>query len=89
MSPTTTTHVGGIHTIEKPRHIGHNPMLICRLYKGDHITHLCPTTIVVQEAWSSPGGPSGSKSSLVSQISNPSLVDTMICWIMLSLMPMV
>jgi hypothetical protein len=33
---------------------------------------------VVQEVWSFPGGPSGSESSLVSQHSSPSLVDTAI-----------
>jgi hypothetical protein len=33
---------------------------------------------VVQEAWSFPEGPLGSESYLVSQHSNPSLVDTMI-----------
>jgi hypothetical protein len=48
-------------------------MILCRLYKGDHLTRLCPATTMVQEAWSFPRGPSGSDSYLASQ---PSLVDT-------------
>jgi hypothetical protein len=64
--------------IEKPRHIRRNPKFLCRLCKGDHLTRLFPTTSLVKEAWSFPGGPSGSKSSLVSQHSNPSLVDTLV-----------
>jgi hypothetical protein len=59
--------------IEKPRRVRRKPKFLCRLCKGDHLTRLCPATVVVQEAWSLPGGPSGSESSLVSQ---PSLVDT-------------
>jgi hypothetical protein len=62
--------------IENPRHIIHKPKFLCRLCKGYHLTRLCPATVVVQEAWSLPRGPSGSESSLVSQHSNPSLVDT-------------
>jgi hypothetical protein len=73
VSPTIASHVGGIHTIEKPSHVRRNPKFICRLCKGDHLTCLCPATVVVQEARSFPGGPSGSESSLASQ---PSLVDT-------------
>jgi hypothetical protein len=67
MSPATAIHVGGIDTIEKPRRIGHKPKFLCRLFKGDHLTRLCPATSVVQEARSLSGGPSGSDSSLVSQ----------------------
>jgi hypothetical protein len=78
MSPATASHVGGIHTIEKPRRIRCKPKFLCRLCKGDHLTRLCPATVVVQEAWSFPGGPSGSESSLVSQHSSPSLVDTVV-----------
>jgi hypothetical protein len=73
MSPATASHAGGIHMIEKPRCVRHKPKFLCRLCKGDHLTHLCPATVVVQEAWSFPRGPSGSESSLASQ---PSLVDT-------------
>jgi hypothetical protein len=78
MSPATASHVGGIDMIEKPRRIGHKPKFLCRLCKGDHLTHLCPAIAVVQEARSLSSGPSGSESSLVSQHSNPSLVDTMV-----------
>jgi hypothetical protein len=75
MSPATVSHAGGIHTFEKPIRVIHNPKILFRLYKQDHLTHLCPTTVVVQDAWSFPGGPSGSELSLASQ---PSLVDTTI-----------
>jgi hypothetical protein len=64
MSPTTASHARGIHMIEKPRRVRHNPKFLCRTCEGDHLTHLCPTTAVVQEAWSFPRGPSGSESSL-------------------------
>jgi hypothetical protein len=74
MSPATTSHVRGIHAIEKPRRIRRKP----KFFKGDHLTHLCPPIVVVQEARSLPGGPSGSESSLVSQHSNPSFIDTMV-----------
>jgi hypothetical protein len=40
---TTTSHVRGIDSVEKPRHIGSKPNFPCKLYKGDHLTHLCPS----------------------------------------------
>jgi hypothetical protein len=49
MSPATTSHVGGINIIDNARHIGCNPKFLCILCKGDHINHLCPTTVMVQE----------------------------------------
>jgi hypothetical protein len=75
MSLTTASHAGGIHTIEKPKCVRRKPKFLCRFCKGDHLTRLCPANVVVQEVWSMPGGPLGSKLSLVSQ---PSLVDTTI-----------
>jgi hypothetical protein len=75
MSLATASHARGIHMIDKFRHVRRKPNFLCRICKGDHLTHLCPATTVVQEAWSFPGGPSGSESSLASQ---PSLVDTTI-----------
>jgi hypothetical protein len=39
----TTSHAGGIDSIEKPRRIGRNPNFTCKLWKGDHLTHLCPS----------------------------------------------
>jgi hypothetical protein len=78
MSPATASHVGGIHMIEKPICIGRKPKFFYRLCKGDHLTHMCPATTMVQEAWSLHGDPSGFESSLVLQHSNPSLVDTMV-----------
>jgi hypothetical protein len=47
MSPATTSHAGGIHTIEKPKHIGHKPKFLCRICKGDHLTRFFPATAVV------------------------------------------
>jgi hypothetical protein len=65
--------------IEKPRRIGCKPKFLCILCKGDHLTHLCPAIVVVQEVWSLSDGPSSSELSLVSQQSNPSLVDEWSC----------
>jgi hypothetical protein len=76
MPPATANHVGGIHMIEKPRRIGHKPKFLYIFCKGDHLIHLCPAIVVVQEARSLFDSPSGSVSSLVSQHYNPSLVDT-------------
>jgi hypothetical protein len=73
MSPATASHAGGIHMIENPRRVRCKIKFLCRICKGDNLSHLCPATAVVQEAWSFPRGPSGSESSLASQ---PSLVDT-------------
>jgi hypothetical protein len=78
MSLTIASHVGGIDTIENPGHIGRKTMFLCRLCKGGHLTRLCPTTTVVQEEQSLSDSPLGSESSLVSQNSNPYLVDTMV-----------
>jgi hypothetical protein len=76
MSPTTASHVGGINMIAKNRRIGRKPKFLCILYKVYHLTRMCHATSMVQEAQSLSDSPSGSKSYLVSQHSNPSLVDT-------------
>jgi hypothetical protein len=76
MSPTTASHVGGIHMIEKPICLRHKPGFLCRTCEGSHLTHLCPFTAGIPEAWGSPKGPSGSEASMVSHHSVPSLVDT-------------
>jgi hypothetical protein len=47
MSPAIANHVGGIHTIKKHKRIIHKPKFLCKICKGDHLTHLCPTTNVV------------------------------------------
>jgi hypothetical protein len=62
--------------IEKPRCIRHKPKFLCILCKGYHLTRMFPAIVMVQEAQSFSNIPSGSKSYLVSQDSNPSLVDT-------------
>jgi hypothetical protein len=61
---------------EKPRHLRCKPRFLCRTYEGSHLTHLCPITDGIPEAWGSPKGPSGSVASMVSQHSIPLLVDT-------------
>jgi hypothetical protein len=48
----TTSHVGGINSIKKPRWIGYKPKFPCNLCKGDHLTHLCPGIPEVQILWS-------------------------------------
>jgi hypothetical protein len=78
MSPATASHAGGIHMIEKPRHLRRKPRFLCRTCEGSCLTRLCPVTIGIPEAWGSPKGPSGSKESMVSQHLIPSLVDTTI-----------
>jgi hypothetical protein len=77
-SPATASHVEGIHTIEKPRRVRCKPNFLYRIFKGDHLTCLCPTTAVVPEVWSSLRGPSGSESSLVSQHFVSPLIDATI-----------
>jgi hypothetical protein len=44
--------------IEKPRRVRRKPKFLCRTCEGDHLTHLCPATVGIPEAWFSPGGPS-------------------------------
>jgi hypothetical protein len=75
LSPATAIHAGGIHTIENPRHVRHNPKFLCKICEICHLTCLCPATVVVPEAWSFPRGPSDYEFSLASQ---PSLVDTFV-----------
>jgi hypothetical protein len=48
MPPAIVSDVGGIHTIEKPQCIVRKPKFLCRIFKGGHLTRLCPTTIVVE-----------------------------------------
>jgi hypothetical protein len=73
MSLDIMSNIGGIPTIEKPRHLGRKIKFLCRIFKGDHLTLFFPSTVVVKEVWSFLGGPSSSESYLVSQ---PYFVDT-------------
>jgi hypothetical protein len=75
MSPAIVSHSRGIHMIENPRCVRRKLKFLCRICERDHLSHFFPTTTVVPEMWSLPGGPLGSESSLVSQ---PSLVDTVV-----------
>jgi hypothetical protein len=78
MSPATSGHAGEIHMIENPRCLRRKPRFLCRTCEGSHLTHLCPITAWILEAWGSPEGPSGSEEYMVSLHSIPSLVDTTI-----------
>jgi hypothetical protein len=78
MSPTIVNDVGGIHMIEKPRRVRCKPKFLCRTCKGDHLTHLCPATVGIPEAWFSLRGPLGSESSLVSPHSVSPLIDMIV-----------
>jgi hypothetical protein len=75
---TTAIHVGGIDIVEKYRRIGRNPKFPCNICKGYHLTHLCPSIVVVQRVWSLSEGPSSYESSLVSQQLIQSLVDEVV-----------
>jgi hypothetical protein len=48
----TAIHVGGIYSIEKPKRIRCKPKFLCKLCKGDHLTHLCPDIPEVHRLWS-------------------------------------
>jgi hypothetical protein len=76
MSPATSIHVGGIHMTVNPRRIGHKTKFLYKICKQGHLTCLCPTIVVVQEVSSLSDIPSGSESSSVPQLSNPSFFDT-------------
>jgi hypothetical protein len=75
MSPAIVNNVGGI---EKPRRLKRKPKFLCRTYKGDHLTHLCPATIGIPEAWGSPKGPLDSEEFVVSPHPIPPFIDTAI-----------
>jgi hypothetical protein len=64
--------------IENPQRIGCKPKFICRICKGNHLTHLCPIIVVVHEAKYLSDRPLGFELSLVFQHSNTSLVETMV-----------
>jgi hypothetical protein len=75
MSLAIVNDIGGIHTIKKPRCVIRKPKFLCRIFEGYQLTCLCPTNNGIPEVWSSPRGPSGSESSLVSQHSFSPLID--------------
>jgi hypothetical protein len=76
MSPTIVNGIGGIHTIEKPKRLSRKPKFLCKTCEGNHLTHLCPTTAGIPEAWFSPEGPSSSDMSVVSPHLVSPLIDT-------------
>jgi hypothetical protein len=78
MSPATTSHVGGINSVEKPRQIGCKTKFPCNLFKGDHLTHPCPRILVVRRLLSLYDIPSSLESSLVSQQPIQSLIDQVV-----------
>jgi hypothetical protein len=64
--------------IEKPRSVKSKARFLCRTCEGSHLTHLCPATTGIMEAWLSLDDPSGSDFSVVSPHFVPSLVDTVV-----------
>jgi hypothetical protein len=80
-SPTFSCHIDSMPStilndtggIEKPRHLRRKPKFLCRTCEGSHLTHLCPATAGIPEAWGSPKGPSDSKASMVSPHLVPSI----------------
>jgi hypothetical protein len=52
VKPATSSHAGGIDSVEKPRWIGRKTKFPCNLCKGDHLTHLCLGIPEVQILWS-------------------------------------
>jgi hypothetical protein len=75
MSSTIINDTGDIHMIEKAIHVRRKPKFLCRTCEGDHLTRFFPATSGILEAWSSPRGPSGFESSLVSQNFVSPLID--------------
>ena len=78
MSPTTASHVGGIHMIENPRCLRCNPRFLCKTCEGIHLTHLCPFTVGIPEAWGSPKGPSDLEAFVVSPHPISPFIDTVV-----------
>jgi hypothetical protein len=75
---TSLVVVNDIGGIEKPRRIRRKPKFLCRTCEGDHITHLCPATAKIPEAWGSPNGPTNSEACVVSPHLVPPLIDTVV-----------
>jgi hypothetical protein len=61
-----STFLNDIRGIEKPKHLRHEPRLLCRTCEGSYLTHLCPSTARIPEVWGSPKGPSNYEVSMVS-----------------------
>jgi hypothetical protein len=78
VQPTTSSHAGGINSIEKPRRIGHNPKFPCKLCKGYHLTHLFPRLPEVRRLWSMYASSSNYESSEVSSQPIHLLVDEVV-----------
>jgi hypothetical protein len=75
MSPAFVNDVGDI---EKPRRLRRKPKFLCRTCEGNHLTHLCPVTAGIPEAWGSPKGPSDSEASVVSPHTTSPLIDMVV-----------
>jgi hypothetical protein len=76
MSLSIVNEVRVIHMIDNPRHVRRKPRFLCRTCEGYHLTHLCPATSGITEAWFSPGGPSGSEEFVVSPHFVSPFIDT-------------
>jgi hypothetical protein len=78
-SPASIHHIGyeslsPASHIEKPRCLICKPKFLCGTCEGIHLTHLCPATTGIPEAWGSPKIPSDSKASMVSPHTTSSLI---------------
>jgi hypothetical protein len=78
VQPATAIHAGGIDSIDKLRWIGCKPKFPCKLCKGDHLTHLCPSLLEVQRLWSLSANSSDFESSVVSSQFIQPLVEKMV-----------
>jgi hypothetical protein len=78
VQPTTASHARGIDSVEKARRIGRKRKFPCKIYKGDHFTHMCPGIPKVQILWSLSASSYDSKSSHVSSQSIQPLVEKVV-----------
>jgi hypothetical protein len=78
VQPGTSSHVGGIDSIKKPRRIEHNPNFPCNICKGDHLTHFFPGLPEAQILWSLSAISFDSKSYEVSSHPIQPLVDELV-----------
>jgi hypothetical protein len=74
----TTSHVGGIDSIEKPIWIVCKPKFPCNIFKGNHLAHVFPILPEEQILWSLSTRSSDSKSFEVSSQSIHPLVDEVV-----------
>jgi len=78
-SPQTTTgHVGRLEVDKKLGRRSFKPNFPCKICKGYHLTHLCPSIPEVQRIWSESKSSSTPRSDMVSHQSHQPLVDNVV-----------